>query len=56
MSIEKIKSILKDHGVPYYMSAGRVYADSMISTTDTFEQVKDITDWTYTALISWIGY
>lgn len=56
MSIEKIKSVLNLHSVPYYTEAGRIYADSMIGGTKLFERVEDLTDTTPESLYQWLGY
>lgn len=56
MTIHKIKSILDDHGVPNYIVNGRIYADSMIASTDTFEVVEDLTNYSRAKLYAWLGY
>jgi hypothetical protein len=53
---EKIKKILRDHGVPYYEENGEIFADSMISGTKHFEQTENVTHWSYSELMSWLGY
>lgn len=54
--IETIKKILDINGIPYFEKDGRVYADSMIMYTESFEEVEDVTDWTNWKLLSWLGY
>lgn len=54
MKIEKIKSILDDHGVPNYISNGRIYADSMIAYP--VYETEDLTDYTKYELYAWLGY
>lgn len=56
MTIKSITAILKQHGVPFYEQNGRIYADSMISGTETFEEVEDVTEWTFGELLGWLGY
>ena len=56
MNPETIKRILNDHGIPYYETNGRIYADSMISGTTRFEIVEDVTTWTRSQLYTWLGY
>lgn len=56
MSIDKIGRILRMHGVPFIVSGGRIYADSMISGTRLFEHVEDVTDWSRQKLFAWLGY
>lgn len=56
MTINKIKQILDLHSVPHYEADGRIYADSMISGTDLFQEVEDVTDWTKSQLFAWLGY
>ena len=51
-----IKQLLKNHGVPHYERNGNIYADSMIAGTARFEIVHNVTTWTRTQLISWLGY
>lgn len=52
----KIIRILNAHSVPYYEADGRIYADSMLSGTEVFEKVEDVTDWTLKSLLAWLGY
>lgn len=56
MTISKIRSILDAHGVPCFISGGRIYADSMIACTALFECVEDLTDYTRAQLYAWLGY
>jgi hypothetical protein len=56
MSISKIKRILADHGVPFYEENGQVFADSMIGGTTRFEQTENVTKWSYSKLMTWLGY
>ena len=56
MKIENIKKILKAHGVPYYEENGNVFADSMISGTKTFEEIENVTHWSFYELMTWLGY
>lgn len=54
--IKKIKRILDMHSVPNYEKDGRIYADSMISGYSLFQEVEDVTDWTFEQLFAWLGY
>lgn len=56
MSILRIKSILDSHGVPCFISANRIFADSMGAFTAPFEEVEDLTDFTRAELYAWLGY
>jgi hypothetical protein len=56
MTNATIKQILKNHGVPCYEINGNVYADSMISGTKLFERVENVTLWSRTQLMTWLGY
>lgn len=56
MSIAKIQSILDSHGVPNFISAGRIFADSMGAFTAPFEEIEDVTDFTRAELYAWLGY
>lgn len=56
MTIIQITRILEQHGIPYYEKDGHIYADSMISGTDLFQEVEDVTDWTRDRLAAWLGY
>lgn len=56
MTIDKIKSILDAHGVPNYISGGRIYADTMEAYADEFAAVEDMTDYTQADLFAWLGY
>lgn len=56
MTIEQIKNILSNHGVPFYVQGGRILADSMIAYTEPFQEVVDLTDYTRQQLFAWLGY
>ena len=56
MSISKIQSILDSHGVPSFISAGRIFADSMGAFTAPFEEIEDLTDYSRAELFAWLGY
>ena len=56
MTIERIKSILDSHGVPNFIAAGRIFADSMSAFTAPFEEIEDLTDYTRAELFAWLGY
>lgn len=56
MSISKIQSILDSHGVPNFISAGRIFADSMGAFAAPFEEIEDVTDFTRAELYAWLGY
>lgn len=56
MTNEKICKILGLHSVPYFVKDGRVFADSMLSGTETFEIVEDLTNISRRALYFWLGY
>jgi hypothetical protein len=56
MTISRIQSILNAHGVPSYIAAGRIYADTLGAYSGPFEEVEDLTDFTHPALMAWLGY
>lgn len=56
MLINEVKRILKSHGVPYYEKNGNIYADSMISGTELFEKVENVTEWNRIKLLNWLGH
>ena len=56
MTIKEIKKILDNHGVPNYTVGDKIFADSMISTTEKFEVVEDVTKWSRKKLYIWLGY
>ena len=56
MTPEMIKQILKNHGVPYTTRDGHILADSMESGTRVFEKTEDVTCWTRSQLMTWLGY
>jgi hypothetical protein len=56
MKTAQIKQILKIHGVPHYERNGNVYADSMIGGTALFEKVVNVTTWSKSKLLKWLGY
>lgn len=56
MSIIKIQAILDAHGVPNFIAAGRIFADSMGAFTAPFEEIEDLTDYTRAELFAWLGY
>lgn len=56
MQLAKIKSILDAHGVPNYISGGRIYADTMEAYAESFAAVEDLTDYTRAELLAWLGY
>lgn len=53
---ERIKHHLDDHGVPGFISRGRIYADTMCANTSLFEEVEDLTGFTRSQLFAWLGY
>ena len=56
MSIMQIQTILDAHGVPNFIAAGRIYADSMVAFTAPFGQIEDLTDCSRAELYAWLGY
>ena len=56
MSIIKIKTILDSNGVPNFIAAGRIFADSMGAFTALFEEIDDLTDYSRDELYAWLGY
>ena len=56
MTTTKIQSILDSHGVPNFIAAGRIFADSMGAFTAPFEEIEDVTDFTRAELYAWLGY
>lgn len=55
-NVDKIARILDAHGVPYYIAAGRIYADAMLTGAPLFAEVVDLTDYTRPELYAWLGY
>lgn len=55
LPVECIATILEDHGVPYQIRRGRIYADTMeaFAVQLTYE---DVTDFTLRQLRAWLGY
>jgi hypothetical protein len=56
MSIERIAEVLTLHGIPYRISDGHIYADTMCNGSATLEEVEDLTGYRYHQLIAWLGY
>lgn len=56
MSIIKIQAVLDAHGVPNFIAAGRIFADSMGAFTAPFEEIEDLTDYSRAELFAWLGY
>lgn len=56
MTNSRIQAILDAHGVPNFISAGRIFADSMGAFTAPFEDIEDVTDFTRAELYAWLGY
>ena len=56
MTLAKIQAILDDHGVPNFIAAGRIFADSMVAFTAPFEEIEDLTDYSRAELFAWLGY
>lgn len=56
MKNETIRKILELHSIPCYEQNGRVYADTMLSGSEIFEEVEDLTGWTRKQLYDWLGY
>ena len=56
MAITTIRAILDAHGIPNFIGAGRIYADSMIAGTALFDELEDLTDYTRAELYAWQGY
>jgi len=56
MSIIKIQTILDAHGMPNFIAAGRIFADSMGAFTAPFEEIEDLTDYSRAELFAWLGY
>ena len=56
MTNEKIATMLRAHGVPYYIREGRIFADSMTSGTARFEIVNELTGCSGGFLLAWLGY
>lgn len=56
MKIQTIKKILNNHGIPHYEKDGNIYADSMESGTELFENVVNVTTFSRTELFDWLGY
>lgn len=56
MTIAQIQTILTNHGIPFYVQCGRIFADSMLAHTELFQVVVDLTDYTRHQLFAWLGY
>ena len=56
MSITQIQRILDAHGVPNFIAAGRIFADSMGAYTAPFEEIEDLTEYSPADLYAWLGY
>ena len=56
MTNKVIAKMLDLHSVPYYEEKGHIYADSMISRLDLWDQVIDLTNYTRRQLLDWLGY
>lgn len=56
MRIEKIAKILEAHSVPYFIENSKIFTDSMISGTEIFESVIDVTEYSRDELYEWLGY
>lgn len=56
MENKKILSVLRNHNVPCYEHDGRVYADTMTSGKPVFEEVDDLTGYTFSQIREWLGY
>nr|DAG28823.1 MAG TPA: hypothetical protein [Bacteriophage sp.] len=56
MTNKQIKHILDLHSVPNYEKSAHIYADSMLSGTDVFDQVIDLTGISKKSLYEWLGY
>ena len=56
MRISELIKILDLHNVPYYTENGSIYVDSMLSGTDVFENVGEVTGWSRQQLYAWLGY
>lgn len=56
MSIVKIQTILDAHGVPNFIAAGHIFADSKGAFTAPFEEIEDLTDYSRAELFAWLGY
>lgn len=52
MNNANIMKILKAHFVPCYEAGGHVFADSMLSGTEEFEKVEDVTGWSKKSLLA----
>lgn len=56
LTLAQIAAVLDRHSVPWYVSAGHIYADTMTAFSQTFEHVKDLTGYTLPQLRAWLGY
>lgn len=56
MDTLKVSKILERHGIPFCIDNGRIFADSMVNGTKTFENTIDLTNFTVSELYSWLGY
>ena len=56
MKIETAKKMLHEHGIPFFVHGGRIYADTMQAGNEVFDDVEDITTMTIGQLLIWLGY
>lgn len=56
MKVENIEKILISHSVPYFVKDEHIFADSMMSGTELFEVVEDLTTLTKKEILIWLGY
>ena len=56
MTNTMIAKLLAQHSVPYYEQDGHIYADTMCSGLAVFEDVEDLTGFSRSELLNWLGY
>lgn len=56
MGFKDVERILINHSVPYFIKDEHIFADSMMSGTELFEVVEDLTTLTKKEILIWLGY
>ena len=56
MTNQQIGRLLDLHSVPYYEENGHIFADSMDSFRQLWDEVIDLTNYTRRQVLDWLGY
>lgn len=56
MTNKQIAKILDLHSANYYIENGRIFADVPYSHSLLWDHVEDLTGYTRTQLMAWLGY